>query len=35
MVRPRVRVHPGVAVAAVQGLHDLVFADKILFLLTY
>jgi len=23
----RVRVHPGVAAAALQGLHDLVFAD--------
>ena len=25
-VEPKVRVHPGVAAAAVQGLHDLVFA---------
>jgi len=24
-----VRVRPGVAAAAIQGLHDLVFADKI------
>jgi len=28
-IRPMVRVRPGVAAAAIQGLHDLVFADKI------